>query len=286
MKIELDCLPCFVRQTIAAAEQTGASEKEVQSLLRSELKWLAEQDFDQTPPELTTLLHKRIKKALNCPDPYQLSKEKYNQIALELYPELKAVVDTSANTLLTAVRVSLAGNVIDSTFGQEFDIERELDQIFKQPLGISDLPKFEDLLGKADSILFLSDNAGETVFDRVLIEELKKKKVFYAVNEEPILNDATVSDALQAGIDEVAKVISDGSGAIGTILDQSSEEFRAAFNAADLIISKGQANYELLDQSDRPIFFLLKAKCPVVARSIGCQVGDLVFSYARGAIRS
>lgn len=281
MKIKPDCLPCFIRQVIDAAEQTGAGQSEIEALVRDELAWLAVQDFDQTPPELTTLLHQRIKKALSCPDPYFDLKERYNQIALELYPELKAVTETAGDPLFTAIRLSLAGNVIDSTFGQEFEVKKELKQVLKQPLTIDDYQAFRERLDQAGLVLFLSDNAGETVFDRVLIEELKGKRVVYAVNEEPILNDATVSDALIADIDEVAEVMSDGSGAIGTILNQSSPEFVAVFNAADLIISKGQANYELLDQSDRPIFFLLKAKCPVVARSLGCQVGDLVFAFAR-----
>ena len=122
----------------------------------------------------------------------------------------------------------------------------------------------------------LADNAGEIVFDRLLIEQLPIDRVTVAVRGYPVINDATLDDAETAGLTDIVDVISNGSDAPGTLLDDCSEAFRSRFEEADLIIAKGQGNYETLAQSPRPIFFLLRVKCPVVARDLDYPVGSMV----------
>jgi uncharacterized protein with ATP-grasp and redox domains len=130
-------------------------------------------------------------------------------------------------------------------------------------------------LHESPAILYLADNAGETVFDRVLIEHLDRP-VTYVVKAAPIINDATFEDAVAAGIDRIAEIIDNGSNAPGTLLDQCSEAFLESFHQAELIIAKGQANYESLSREPAPIFFLLQAKCRVIARDLGVATGDII----------
>ena len=147
--------------------------------------------------------------------------------------------------------------------------------------------KFKDELEKSQTIVYLGDNAGETVFDRILIEEIKRvdknKKIYYAVKEKPIINDALLEDAIVSGIDHSAEIISSGSDAPGTILAICSKEFLSIYKHADMIISKGQGNFEALSCPGRPVFYLFMAKCPVIAKEAGCDMGDIILRYQAGA---
>lgn len=134
-------------------------------------------------------------------------------------------------------------------------------------------------LKKAKSLLIIGDNAGETVFDRVLIEDFLNLNITYAVRSEPIINDATIEDAYASGLEKCATLISTGCNAPGVILDECNEEFLNIFNNADIIISKGQGNYETLSEEKKEIFFLLKAKCPVISEKLGVSVNDYVFKW-------
>ena len=156
-----------------------------------------------------------------------------------------------------------------------FDIEREIEECLEKDFAVFDFADFNDAVRKADNVLYILDNAGEIVFDMILIEEMKKP-VICAVREKPIINDVTIDDARQVGLDKACKVISSGSDIPGTIVAECTEEFREYYNNADMVISKGQGNYETLAEETRPIFFIFKAKCPVVARHMDCKVGDII----------
>ena len=138
------------------------------------------------------------------------------------------------------------------------------------PFAVDDFELFAERVSKADSILYLGDNAGEIVFDRVLIEELSSAEVTVTVKDEPFINDAMMADAQAAGFDESIRILP------VPIYPQTTEEFELAWSAADLIIAKGQANYEAYSQASGPLFYLLVAKCDVVARELGVSIGDLV----------
>jgi len=178
-----------------------------------------------------------------------------------------------------AIKVAIAGNIIDfgvnNRISSGFNIEEELEDTLEQDFAIFDYADFKDALKDVDEILYLADNTGEIVFDRVLIEELGKR-VIYVVRDKPIINDATMEDALFCKMDKVARVISSGCDAPGTILRYCSKEFLTYYSRAKLIISKGQGNYETLSEEKKPVFFLLKTKCSIIANDLGCKTGDII----------
>ncbi len=227
------------------------------------------------PPEIGREAYRHISEKTGILDPYAQLKKENTQKALSLYPRFKERVAASPDRLKMAIRMAIAGNVIDFGANADFDLDKDLDVLLSQPLAVDHYPAFSKALHKAQKILYLADNAGETVFDRLLIEELGKP-VIYAVREKPIINDATYQDAEEAGLAKVAKIVSSGTDAPGTILNLCSEHFLEIYRAADLIISKGQGNYEGLSEEHCPVFFLLKAKCAVIARDIGVKEGSLI----------
>jgi hypothetical protein len=236
--------------------------------------------FSSSPPETGRLIYKRISEITGVEDPFKEVKDKYIKIALDLYPFLKKKVNESQDRLLTAIRLSIAGNVIDFGANQEFELEKEIDEILEKDFAVNDYREFCSALENTDKILYIGDNAGETVFDRILIEEMKKP-VLFVVRDRPIINDATYDDAVKSGLNKVAKIVSSGTDAPGTVLSTCSEKFLKIYNNAKFIISKGQGNYETLSEENHPIFFLLKVKCPVIARDIGVKNGDIVLKMIK-----
>ena len=275
MKTYLDCFPCFLRQALEAARMAGADEERQRLILDRTMALLQDASLESKPPEIGDRVHRIVRQLTGDDDPYAAVKAESTREALRLYPRLKALVAEEGDRLERAIRIAIAGNVIDFATGADFDIEEGLERILHQPFAINDIAAFRKALSEARSVLYLGDNAGETVFDRVLIEALDVP-VIYAVKGGPIINDATVDDALAAGLDEVAEVVSTGSDAPGTILSRCSAEFRALYERAELVIAKGQANYETLSGEGGRLFFLLKVKCPVIARDIGAPVGSIV----------
>jgi uncharacterized protein with ATP-grasp and redox domains len=189
-------------------------------------------------------------------------------------------VRSAEDPLRTAIRIAIAGNVIDFGSNMPFDLEKDLETILNQKFAIDHYRIFKESLNRVKDVLYIADNAGETVFDRVLIEELGKP-VTYVVRERPIINDAIREDAIAAGIDKVADIISSGADAPGNILRLCSNEFSEIYKTSDFIISKGQGNYEGLSGEARPIFFLLKAKCHVIAKHIGVERGSIILKNAQ-----
>ncbi len=282
MKSYLDCYPCFFTQAIRTSRMITSDEKKIWQILNEVSLSLPEIHFGATPPEIGREVYRIISKRTGIKDPYRKIKEKCTHQALSLYPELKKLINSSEDRLMTAIRISIAGNIIDFGANFDFDLKKDVGTILSQDFSINHYREFCEALDKARKILYLADNAGETVFDRFLIEEINKP-VIYVVRAHPIINDATREDALLAGIDKVAEIVSSGCDAPGNILKFCSDEFLKVYRSADLIISKGQGNYEGLSDEDRPIFFLLKAKCHVIARDIGIDEGSIVLMKASKA---
>ena len=275
MKTYLDCYPCLLRQALSAARRAGASENQQHKILLNTMQELSTFPSDSTPPQLAYRVHQQVQQLSNNIDPYREDKDQATQQALALYPELKKKVNEASDSLEMAVRIAIAGNIIDLGVADNYDLDAALHRVLTQPFVINDLASLRSALARSNTILYLADNAGETVFDRVLIESLELP-VTYVVKAGPIINDATHEDAVAAGIDQVATIIDNGSNAPGTLLDQCSALFRKRFAQAGLIIAKGQANYESLSDSSAPIFFLLQAKCNVIARDLGIAEGGSV----------
>ena len=281
MKIYTGCVPCFARQAVEAAEMATDDEVLRQDIIRKALHALAEIPYDKTPPYAGVVIHRIVKEIVGDIDPYEELKTIYNQRALDLYDEMKEIVAQSQNTLETASRLAIAGNNIDFGFrsnSEHIDLHEAIDETLVRPLAINHLKQFKTSLDHATSILYIADNAGEIVFDRVLVEEIPdyRDRVTFAVRGAPILNDATMEDALETGVTDIVRVIDNGCDAPGTIIELCSEPFIEELKEADLIIAKGQGNYETLSDVPHNVFFLLKAKCPVIARDLDVRVGDLI----------
>jgi hypothetical protein len=278
MKTHHDCIPCFVRQTLETIKLTSDDASLHEKALREILAILSRMDFNQAPVVMGRRIQHLIQRLSGNSDPYRALKQQFNQIALDLYPRLKARTRSAENGFETAARLALAGNMIDFGIGRMLEsaqvtatIELALSANLK-----GDIRLLERAARTASSILYLGDNCGEIVFDRLFIEQLKPDRVTYVVRAAPIINDVTMDDACSTGMADRTRVIDNGSDAPGTLLSECSQEFKTAFAKADLIIAKGQGNYETLHASGRPIFFMLKVKCPVVARHIGQEIGSYV----------
>jgi uncharacterized protein with ATP-grasp and redox domains len=266
----LDCYPCFLQQVLESSRVAGLNESQQQVLVQRVLLEAGRFDPTFVPCEMSSRLQAMVREASGNGDPYRTVKDAGTQTALAMYTHLKDLVQRSADPLEMAVRLSIAGNIIDLGVPHEFDLESTVERVLTQPFAVNDLPAFRDALAKSSSVLYLGDNAGETVFDRLLIETLPVP-VTYAVKASATVNDATREDAVAAGLHQVATIVDNGSDALGTLLHRCSPEFVKMVEAAELIIAKGQANFESLDGGGAPVFYLLQAKCQVIARHLGVQ---------------
>ncbi len=279
MRTYFDCIPCFIRQVLDAVRMTSDDQQVQLQVLRQALRLASSVDLTQSPPAMAQQMHRYIRELTANQDPYVELKDKFNKIALQMYPDLRIRIEQSPDPLEMAVRLAIAGNIID--FGvtsniEESQVQKTVAESLEAPLDLDNLAVFKKAVAKAESILYLGDNAGEIVFDRLLVEQLPYQKIAFVVKKSPVINDATMEDALITGMTDVVEVIDNGSDAPGTILESCSEQFRDRFDRTELIIAKGQGNYETLSDVDKDIFFLLRAKCSVAARHIGCEIGDMV----------
>ncbi len=281
MRTYFDCIPCFVRQVLDSVRMTTDDEQIQEKVLREALYLGSKMDLSQSPPAMAQKIHRFIREITGVKDPYLEVKNRFNKLGLQMYPELKQQVETSADPLETAVRLAIAGNIIDfgvNSVVEQSQVERTIAESLTEPLDMEAMEEFRDATSQAEDILYLGDNTGEIVFDRLLIEQLPYEKITFAVKGGPILNDATIEDAQIVGLTDIVNVIDNGSDAPGTILESCSEAFRRRFDKSDLIIAKGQGNYETLCDVDKNLFFMLRPKCVVLARHLGCEIGSLVLS--------
>jgi len=283
MKTLLECVPCFTRQALDAVMTATDEPLQRESLLRELLYDIAETDWQGTPPAMGQRIHRLIREKLNNPDPYREVKDRMNRMAERLVPLMRARIEAHPDPREAAVRVAIGGNLLDVGAKTQIaaeDLPAHLETIWTQPLR-GDLDGFFQAVEQAHCIVYLADNAGEIYFDRLLIERLPVEKITLFVRASPVLNDATAEDADAAGLPELVPVLDNGSDAPGTILEDCSEEFRRWFARADLVIAKGQGNFETLSAVDKNIFFLFTVKCPLVAAQIGEPVGSLVVKAAQ-----
>ena len=283
VKTELECLPCFFGQVTRTLKYAGVNGDQGRGISQKAVAIIEQASLDEVPARTTTIIHRMLRAETGI-DPYRSVKDAYNRIALERLPQLKEMAARSADPLEGAVRAAIAGNVIDFGIYESIDLDRSIEESFRLPLSDAEYRAFSREVERARRILYLCDNAGEIVFDRVLLETLRAlgKDVTAVVKGSPVINDATQDDAVAAGLHECATVIDNGNDGIGTLLEASSARFLEAYKSADLIISKGQANYEtLVGEKNGRIFFLFKVKCPVVAGFLGRKNGDIVLTRWR-----
>lgn len=289
MKTYLDCIPCFFRQALEGSRMVRATPKQQKKIIDEFARKIPRIKLVASPPEIARLGCVLLKKISRQDDPYKEIKQKSNRIALRFLGKLRNKVKHSHDSLLTALELAIAGNIIDFGVKNNLNVKDELKRILAEESksihkkSIFHYSEFKRALNSAGNILYLADNAGEVVFDRVLVEEIRRiypqKNIYYAVKSKPIINDALFADAKECGIYKVAEVISNGTDAPGTLLGLCSKAFKKIYKSADMIISKGQGNFESLSQESRPIFFLFMVKCPVIAKETGCILGDIVLFY-------
>jgi hypothetical protein len=268
-------MQCFIRQALEASRFVSDEPAFHDQIVRNILHYAAKMDLNITPPEAGQQLHRCVRKASGNADPYYELKRSYNRLALTFLPEIRKQIDASADPFITALRYVIAGNVIDLGANgnmSEQDAQVSIGQTLSDPF-FGDVKAFQKAISEAKSILYLADNAGEIIFDRLLVEQLPMERVTLAVRGGPILNDALMEDAREAGLTELVTVIDNGSDAPGTILADCNEDFREKFHTADVIIAKGQGNFETLNDIERDVFFLFKVKCHVIADHCGQPLG-------------
>ena len=275
MRTYLECIPCFMQQALRAARMVTDDEKVIKQILDKTGDMVKSISMHTTPPETGMIVYQTVREMTGIEDPYKEIKQQHIAETKAIYPELEKLVAKSKDNLLVAIKIAIAGNIIDMGVNKSFDIIKDVNQILKQDFAIFDYLAFQKRLKTADSILYIGDNAGESVFDKILIKELKKP-VKYAVRSIPIINDVTMEDAIASGLDEVAEIIESGSHAPGTILESCSKDFCDIFKTADLVISKGQGNYEGLSACNRQVFFLLKAKCAMISEHLGVKENSII----------
>lgn len=285
MHVVPPCIPCLVRQAEEAIDMTGVKPSAKEQLFRLLLQELAEADWSETPVFVAQRLHRKIRENTGNADPYRALKDEMNRTALALLPSLIQAIQKQPDPREAVVRLAIAGNLLDAGAKTRLEpgaLAVRLQSLWHMPL-IGNPDDLFQAADRASCILYLADNAGEIVFDRLLIEALPAEKITVAVRGVPIINDATLEDAEVAGIPEIAPVVANGSDAPGTLENQCSDEFRYWLDRADLVISKGQGNYECLSDTDRNTFFLLVVKCPMVSAEIGAPVGTLVVKAGGGS---
>ncbi len=280
MNITLDCLPCFVRHTIEVMRSFTVETGLADAMVRDVIRQMAEVDFALTPPEFAAEVHAMIRSRLGIADPYLQIKRDANRFAARLIPELEKRLEKSSDRLRQALLYSIAGNIIDSGVSAvtpDSEVMQSIEMAESQSPAIDHSEKLLRELRRAEKIVILGDNAGEIYFDRLLLQELKKDNITYIVKGSPILNDALHEDAIEAGIDRYARVLDTGVAIPGTVLRKCLPAVLEAIQAADVIVSKGQANFETMGEcADPRVFFTLRAKCHVIAREIGVPQGSFV----------
>jgi len=247
---------------------------------------LEEETLDRTPAELSSSAIRPVMDAAGAVDPFRDLKRRSNEAALELEPRLRDIIAGADDGVAMALRLSVVGNIVDLGIREDYDLEESLDRALSRGFTVDRTAELKAGLARARRLLYLCDNSGEILFDRLCIEILLEHHpdldVTAVVNSGPVLNDATMEDAREVGLDRVCPVLETGYDLLGTLVEQLAEPVRRAFDAADIIISKGQANYETLDDRPENIYFILMAKCECVAEHLGVKLHDLVLTRGSG----
>lgn len=277
MKFQMDCLPCYFRQLQQAAEFSTEDKSLRWDAVRAVAGYLAGFSPDTDPMEVAEHVHRLIREALGDPDPYKKVKEEYTAIAERMEPLIRELAASGADPLMAAVKIAIAGNVIDFGAGGSFDVEGAIRGALDFSFAVNHYDAFRPAFEKAKTVLYIGDNTGEIYFDKPLLRLLEGREVTFAVRGGPILNDATIEYARRAGLEMFARLADTGVQSPGFSVGRVRPELHALFYAVDLVISKGQANFESLHNEKRPgLFFLLKTKCELVARLLRVRYGDIL----------
>jgi uncharacterized protein with ATP-grasp and redox domains len=286
MRVEADCIPCYLKQGISTLRIAGMEDKEISRTINSVIGIISQLSLQETPCYNSTVVLRKIYDMIGIFDPYKEAKIKWNDYALNQYKAFSRFVEESGDRLHKAFKIAVAGNIIDMGITPDFDVDLAISEITSKEFDHDDYNDLKLMLKDSKNVMVIGDNSGEIVFDMVLVEEFKRlgSNVVYSVKGGPILNDSTIEDAKQVGLTSICEVVDTGNDLLGVVFDKSSPKFIEAFEKADIIIAKGQANFESLDGCKRAgekTFFVLRAKCPLVAKCLGVNFGDIVLKRNR-----
>ena len=277
MALDYRCFFCFAHAFEKLLIKAELSQ-EIANQFTSKMISLYSNKQDQlSTPLFARELHNSLKKYTGNADPYKLVKKQSNDLVLEMYEQLKKQVDLSVNPFNMALRLAIAGNIIDFAINDQYNLDGSINKVLNSDFAIDHSLQLWDDLQKAKTVLYLGDNNGEIVLDKLFIETIKHPNLIYAVRDTPVINDVTIKDARDVGLEKLVSVISNGFDAPSTILEQCSNDFLDIYHQADVIISKGQGNLEgLLNKSSGNIYYLLMVKCEVIAEVLQVKKGDFV----------
>lgn len=292
MKPGLLCVPCTVNAAYDIASKATSDPSMIREILLEVLKWVPNAfEEDASPNILHSQVYRITQRVTGVKDPFKRLKTFSNDAALKVYPSLRKMFETVEDrieALRFCLKASIIGNMMDfEVHGHRFNLEN-LESQFKdylnEPLIIDNVDELSKIVGRRVRILYLADNAGEIVFDKLAAECLREKwgcGVTMVVKGGPVLNDATLEDAEYVKASEACdKILTTGDDTIGVIINRASEEFRQALEDSDLIMSKGQGNFESLTglegEIGKPICYVLRVKCEVIGKTLGVPKGSNV----------
>jgi len=283
MKTSYKCIECFLRQIETASFLVKLKEeqkKEIQFLLARKLLQF---DFNQPPVVFGRIIYKSVSKISGIKDIFRKEKIRIENRLIKFTPYFRAIIKESKDHLYAAAKICCAANAIDFGAGEYPNLKNLLSRIKRISLEVDHFPVFRDRLKKAKNLLVIGDNCGEVLFDKFFMEEILKFrpqiKIFYATRSSPIINDVVIQDAKRVGVDRVAKVISTGCDYPGVVLTNTSKYFRKIYKQTNLIISKGQGNFESISDKRKDIFYLFKIKCTTVSEFLSLAVNSLLFIH-------
>lgn len=281
MNVKFDCALCSINGVLTLFKKGLIEEKYQEEILKEIMKYYSTVDYSLPSTTINRGVKNIVCKISGLTDPFKPLKEEVNHKAFEYYKKYEKSVKEDKNAWQKAMRLAIAGNIIDFGPTHKFDIEKKIEEVLQADFPIDDSEKLFEEIKKAKSILYIGDNTGEIVFDKLFLEVINHKNVTFVVREKPILNDSTMEDALWIGIDKLAKVITTGDDAPGVLLDSVSNEFMEYYNNADLIISKGQGNFEGLGHiTDKNLFFLFTIKCKLISEMLNVPIGKSIVKCA------
>jgi damage-control phosphatase, subfamily I len=283
MSIQPGCIPCLIKQGYSFAKLAGISDPEIQNqiLFETMAKLISNLNI-KTAPHFSIILQSVIDKYVDINKVFKEIKKRNIQLVMKHINYLDRMIKNAGDKMETAISISIAGNSIDLAANPDFDIEKEIDIILSGSINLGFLSNFKKDYQRAEKILIIGDNYEEAVFDKFLIKQLLPKEVIFAVRSKEILNDITREDALGLGIDKLCMIVETGNIIAGIDLEECSNEFLDIYYSADLVIAKGQGNFETLFDAKRPVYFLFKVKCDVIAEISGYPIGTGMLYYHNG----
>lgn len=284
MKMQPECVSCILEQVKTVTTMLGLDQQEKDAAMQDALNHLANADYEGCTPESMGNLWQVLLTHVKDADPYAQIKTQSNKEAEKMIPATREKIERADDPLTIALKYSIAGNLIDYGLKEPVPLEEQnaqIDAIAHTPFSIDDSALLRQTLRKSKTLLYLGDNAGEIVFDKLLIETIRSMfpqlSIAFVVKGSPVLNDVTYREAREVGMQDVARILDNGDSSPGTVLPRTSEAFRQEFMAADVVLSKGQGNFESLGESGKEnLFFLFTAKCDSVCEEAGVPKFSIV----------